>query len=127
MLGSIVNATTILIGSSFGALVGSGIKEKYKSVLFNALGLACLVLGINAALPNMAKNEYPVLFIASLAIGGIIGTWLDLQGRIDRANEKLKKKTGTTNNPLLGLVTAWLLFAIGTLTTIIGSSNYSIN
>lgn len=127
MLGSIVNATTILIGSSFGSLVGSGIKEKYKSVLFNALGLACLVLGINAALPNMAKSEYPVLFIASLAIGGIIGTWLDLQGRIDRANEKLKKKAGTTNNPLLGLVTAWLLFAIGTFTTIIGSSKYPIN
>lgn len=114
MLGSIVNATTILIGSTLGSLVGAGIKDKYKNTLFDALGLASIILGVNAALPNMAKSEYPVLFIASLAIGGIIGTWLDLQGKIDRANEKLKKKTGSTNNPLQGLVTGFLLFAIGT-------------
>lgn len=118
MLGSIVNATTILIGGALGASFGTGIKEKYKSALFNALGLACLVLGMNAVIPNMPKSEYPVLFIASLAIGGIIGTGLDLQGRIDNANEKLKKRTGSTNNPLLGLVTAWLLFAIGTFSII---------
>ena len=84
MLGSIFNATTIIIGGAIGASLGTGIKEKYKTILFNALGLACLVLGINSALPNMAKSEYPVLFIASLAIGGVIGARLDLQGRIDR-------------------------------------------
>ena len=56
----------------------TGIGEKYKLTLFNALGLCCLVLGANAALPNMAKSEYPVMFILSLAIGGIIGTRLDL-------------------------------------------------
>ncbi len=117
MLGSIVNATTILIGSTFGALVGAGIKDKYKNTLFDALGLASIILGVNAALPNMAKSEYPVLFIASLAIGGIIGTWLDLQGRIDRANERLNQKSGNTNNSLQGLVTGMLLFAIGTFAT----------
>lgn len=114
MLGSIVNATTIIIGSTFGAVVGAGIKDKYKNTLFDALGLASIILGVNAALPNMAKSEYPVLFIASLAIGGIIGTWLDLQGKIDRANERLNQKSGSRNNSLQGLVTGMLLFAIGT-------------
>ena len=118
MLGSIFNATTIIIGGAIGASLGTGIKEKYKSVLFNSLGLACLVLGMNAALPNMSKSEYSVLFIASLAIGGVIGARLDLQGRIDRANARLNQKSGKENNSLQGLMTGFLLYAIGTFSVV---------
>lgn len=118
MLGSIVNATTIILGGTVGALVGRGIKEKYKSTLFDALGLASIVLGINAALPNMAKSEYPVLFIASLAIGSVIGTRLDLQGKLDRANAKLNERTGSQNNGIQGLMTGFLLYAIGTFSIV---------
>ena len=118
MLGSIVNACTILIGGTCGALLRSGIKDKYKNVLFDALGLACIVLGINAALPNMARSEYPVLFIASLAIGSLIGTRLDLQGRLDRANARLNQRSGKANNSLQGLMTGFLLYAIGTFSIV---------
>ena len=48
MLGTIINTVTILAGSAFGALVRTGIGEKYKKVLFDGLGLCCLVLGMNA-------------------------------------------------------------------------------
>lgn len=118
MLGTIVNTTTILIGGTFGALVGTGIGEKYKRVLFDALGLCCLVLGMNAALPNMPKSEYPVLFILSLAIGGIVGTKLDLAGRIDRLNARLNHKNGNDNNGLQGLMTGILLYCIGTFSIV---------
>lgn len=118
MLGTIVNTCTILIGSTFGALVRTGIGEKYKDVLFNGLGLCCLVLGANAALPNMAKSEYPVMFIVSLAIGGIIGTKLDLASRIDMLNAKLNAKSGKENNALNGLVTGLLLYCIGTFSIV---------
>lgn len=111
MLGTIVNTTTILIGASFGALVRTGIGEKYKKVLFDGLGLCCLVLGANASLPNMARSEYPVLFILSLAVGGLIGTRLDLAARIDRAQANGK---GNLN----GLVTGCLLFCIGTFSIV---------
>ena len=118
MLGTFVNTTTILIGGTFGALVGTGIGEKYKRVLFDALGLCCLVLGMNAALPNMPKSEYPVLFILSLAIGGIVGTKLDLAGRIDRLNARLNQKNGNDNNGLQGLMTGILLYCIGTFSIV---------
>lgn len=118
MLGTIVNTTTILIGGTFGALVGTGIGEKYKRVLFDALGLCCLVLGMNAALPNMPKSEYPVMFILSLAIGGIVGTKLDLAGRIDRLNARLNQKNGNDNNGLQGLMTGVLLYCIGTFSIV---------
>jgi len=118
MLGTIVNTCTILLGGVFGAIVREGIGDKYKSAMFNALGLACLVLGVNASVPIMAKSEYPVMFILSLAIGGIIGTRLDLAGRIDRLNAKLNAKTGKENNGLQGLVTGLLLYCIGTFSIV---------
>lgn len=118
MLGTIVNTATILIGGAFGAIVREGIGEKYKSAMFNALGLACLVLGMNASLPNMAKSEYPVLFILSLAIGGIIGTKLDLAGSIDRLNAKMNAKSKKETNGLQGLVTGLLLYCIGTFSIV---------
>lgn len=118
MLGTIVNTATILVGGAFGALVRTGIGEKYKKSLFNALGLCCLVLGVNAALPNMAKSEYPVMFILSLALGGIVGTRLDLAGKIDRLNDRLNKRNGNENNGLQGLMTGLLLYCIGTFSIV---------
>lgn len=118
MLGTIVNTTTILIGSTFGTVLRQGIGKKYKDAMFNALGLACLVLGMNASLPNMTKSEYPVLFILSLAIGGVIGTKLDLSGCIDRLNARINKKGVKDNNALQGLVTGCLLFCIGTFSIV---------
>lgn len=118
MLGTIVNTCTILIGGTFGAVVRQGIGNKYKKALFDALGLACLVLGMNASLPNMSKSEYPVLFILSLAIGGVIGTKLDLAGHIDRLNAKINAKRKKESKGLEGLVTGCLLYCIGTFSIV---------
>ena len=118
MLGTIVNTCTILIGGAFGALAGTGIGERYKQALFNGLGLCCLVLGVNAALPNMAKSEYPVLFILSIAIGGVLGTKWDLAGHIDRWNDKLNQRSGRESNGLQGLMTGLLLYCIGTFSIV---------
>lgn len=118
MLGTIVNTGTILIGGAFGALAGEGIREKYRAALFNALGLACLVLGMAAALPNLAKSEYPVMFILSLALGGVLGTWLDLAGRLDRLNARLNARSHGKGNGLQGLVTGLLLYCIGTFSIV---------
>lgn len=118
MLGTIVNTCTILIGGAFGAIVRQGIGEKYKWAMFNALGLACLVLGMNASLPNMAKSEYPVMFILSLAVGSVIGTRMDLSGHIERMNARLNAKAGKENNSLNGLMTGVLLYCIGTFSIV---------
>ena len=118
MLGTIVNTCTILIGGCFGAIVRQGIKEKYKKTLFTALGLCCLALGMNASLPNMARSEFPVLFILSLAIGSVVGTRLDLAGKIERMNQRLNERQGNENNALNGLVTGVLLYCIGSFSIV---------
>ena len=84
MIGTIVNSCTILTGSFIGSFVSRGISEKYKTALFNALGLATVGLGANAFVSNMGKTGYPVLFIASLAIGTVLGPWLDIDGHFQK-------------------------------------------
>ena len=113
MIGTIANVCTIIIGSVAGSLARRGIKEKYRSALFNALGLACLVLGANTAIKYMPQSEYPVLFIASLAVGGLIGTVLDLDGRFKKATSRIGG-----SNLAEGLTTGCLLYCIGTLSMV---------
>ena len=115
MIGTIVNTCTIIVGSIIGTILHHGIKEKYKEVLYTGLGLASLAIGLNATITHFPQSEYPVLFIVSLAIGGVVGTMLDIDGRFKRLIDKLKKD-GTGENRLAdGLATAILLYCIGPL------------
>ena len=122
MLGTIVNVGCILSGSIIGSFVSKGINEKYKKALFDALGLATIGLGANAFVSNMPKSEYPVLFIASLAIGTVLGTWLDLNGKFQGLLQKAKGGSKLAE----GLSTAILLFCIGTL-SILGPIESRLN
>ena len=71
MIGTIVNTCAIIAGTIAGTILNRGIKERYKTALYNALGLASLMIGLNAAISNMPKSKFPVLFILSLAIGSV--------------------------------------------------------
>ena len=109
----IVNTCTIIVGTIAGSILHRGIKEKYKEALYTALGLASLGIGLNAFVSNMPKSEYPVLFIVAMAVGTIIGTALDLDGRFTRlVNRRSKNKE---NKLAEGLSTATLLYCIGPL------------
>ena len=114
MIGTIVNTCTIIAGSLIGALLNRGIKEKYKEALYTGLGLASLAIGLNATITNLPKSQYPVLFIVALAVGGIIGTALDIDGRFKRLVNKRSKGKGEARLGD-GLSTAILLYCIGPL------------
>ena len=113
MIGTIVNTCTIITGSIIGSFLGKGINETYKNALFDGLGLCTIGLGANAFVSNVGKVGYPVLFIASIALGTLIGTYLDVAGHFNKLLEKAK---GNGNSKLAeGLSTAILLYCIGTL------------
>ena len=111
MIGTIANTIAIIVGSTVGGTVRHGLKEKYQNVLFVAMGLAATGLGINAVVQNMPNSQFPVLFIVSLALGGAIGTIIDIDGRVS----KLTSKRGDGGKLGQGIVTGCLLFCIGTL------------
>lgn len=110
MIGTITNTICILVGSTIGSLLKKGIKEQYQSALFTAMGFSAAALGINAVVQNMPNSNYPVLFIVSLAIGGLVGTIIDLDGKFSKIVNRYSKSDLSK-----GLSTAILLFCIGTL------------
>lgn len=110
MIGTIVNTACILVGSLAGGLLKKLMSERLSEALFSAMGLAAFLLGVNAVVQNMPNSSYPVLFIASLALGGAVGSALRLSDRMERlTNRKGGGRLGE------GLVTGCLLFCIGTL------------
>ena len=121
MLGTIVNTACIVAGSLVGALLKKGLGEKYTKTLFNAMGLACLALGASTFAGNITKSEFPVLFILSMAIGGIIGAALDIDGRVKRLAAKHAGESLAN-----GLISACLLYCIGTF-SIVGPVMSALN
>ena len=122
MLAIFINAIAIILGSAIGALARKGIREKYINVLNTAMGLAALVLGVNVAMNNMPKSEYPGLFIFCLSLGGLLGTLLRLDQRMEKATSVMGKGANVTE----GITTAVLLCCVGTL-AIMGPVNAALN
>lgn len=121
MIGTIVNATCIVVGSVLGSVLRRGIKEEYQDAMFTALGVCTVLLGANAFVHNMPKSQYPVLFIVAMAIGSVVGCALKLEkvreiGKKTPAKADDGEKEKTTEKPRLadGLTTGCLLYCIGT-------------
>lgn len=113
MIGTIVNVGAIVVGSAIGAVFHRGVGEKYRSVLYTAIGLSASVLGLSAAFENLASSRYPVMFILCVALGGLIGTRLDIDGRFSRLVARR-----THGGLAEGLTTAVLLYCVGTLSMV---------
>ena len=121
MIGTIANTCTILLGSIIGSVFKKSIKKEHQDALFTAMGLAAAGLGINAVVQNMPNSSYPVLFIASLAIGSLLGTIIDIDSHFQHLADRLS--VGQLSR---GLSTGILLFCIGTM-SILGPINAALN
>ncbi len=124
MLGTIVNTCTIIVGTIVGAVLHTGVKERYRRVLYDGLGLASIAIGLNAAISHMHESQYPVLFIIAIALGGVVGTALDIDARFrglmerrtsGRVKEEGKERGKGSSTLADGLITAMLLYCIGPL------------
>ncbi len=122
MLGNYVNALAIIVGSLLGLIFHKGLKEKYKTIVMQAIGMAVLFIGATTALGGLLNPESePILFIISLVIGGLIGELVGVENGLERLGMALQKRFGSAeNNVARGFVTASLIFCVGTM-AIIGS------
>lgn len=115
MLGVLVNVITVIIGSCVGLLFKKGIPEKVSQAAMTGLGACTLYIGISGSL----CGENVLLLIASVVLGGISGTLLDIDGVINRfaaGVENRFKKQGQKTSLAEGLVSATLLFCVGSMT-----------
>jgi uncharacterized membrane protein YqgA involved in biofilm formation len=129
-VGTIINIITIVSGASLGVLVGNKMPIRTRTLLTDVLGLVTL-LGAASALIPLWSSRYTealpqgwtlLVVLGSLLIGGLIGSALKLENRLDALGENLriKFKASSDSSFVEGFVAASLLFAIGPL-AILGS------
>lgn len=115
MLGVIVNVLTVMIGAGIGLLFKKGIPEKVSQAAMVGLGACTFYIGISGSL----CGENVLILIASVVIGAIIGTLLGIDRAINRLAEKVESKftkNGKKASLAEGLVSATLLFCVGSMT-----------
>jgi len=105
----------VVVGSLLGLWLNNIFPEEMKDIIFQAIGLGTLVIGILMCLK--IQDGYMLLFIFSLIIGGIIGQVIGLDDILLRLGDSLKESLNVGEGRFTeGLVTAFLLFCIGSMT-----------
>jgi uncharacterized membrane protein YqgA involved in biofilm formation len=115
MLGVIINVITVIIGSCIGLLFKKGIPERVSNAAMIGLGACTLYIGISGSL----CGENVLILIASVVLGAISGTLLNIDGAINTLASNVEarfKKEGQKTSLAEGLVTATLLFCVGSMT-----------
>jgi uncharacterized membrane protein YqgA involved in biofilm formation len=115
--GAIINALVVLVGASFGLVLGRFISDKLHTLVFQLFGL-CLVA---ISLEMVFKGENIILVLLSCVLGAITGELLKLSQRLDAVGDFLKAKINSENpNFTEGLVTSSVLVCVGAM-SIVGS------
>ncbi|MBE7047868.1 MAG: DUF554 domain-containing protein [Ruminococcaceae bacterium] len=115
MLGVIVNVIAVLVGSSIGLLCKKGISEKVSRATTIGLGACTLYIGISGSL----CGENTLIVIASVVLGVITGTIIGIDSAINKLAKSVEgkfAKEGQNVSLAEGLVTATLLFCVGSMT-----------
>lgn len=132
--GTLVNVATVLAGSGLGVLLGNRLPLRTREVVTDALGLVTLLVAALSAqsvtdrrLSDAVGGSAPVLIVlGSLLIGGICGSLLRIESRLEGFGGWLQSKFGSSSGSeqrrrfIEGFVAASLLFCVGPL-TILGS------
>lgn len=131
-LGTLINVVAILVGAGLGVLIGHRLPERTRVTVTDALGLVTLVIGgLNllaladeAYIEEVTSAGTLLIVLASLLIGGIGGSLLRIEQRLEHLGGWLQRRFTKAGEPrarfVEGFVTASLVFCIGPL-AILGS------
>jgi uncharacterized protein len=123
ILGSIINAITIVVGSTLGVFLSKGISERFTKIIFQALGLFSIFLGVSLGFET--NNNFLIMSLALIS-GGLIGELFRIEAKIETLSKKLKAKLNNANPKFTeGLITATMLFSIGSM-AILGPLNEAL-
>ncbi|MCG8330951.1 MAG: DUF554 domain-containing protein [Chitinophagales bacterium] len=116
-IGTFINMLTVTVGSLIGLWLQQLFPQNVQSIIFQAIGLGTLVIGIQMALK--VPNGYLLVFIFSLILGGVLGELMRLDMLLETWGESMKQLFNVEDSRFTeGLITAFLLFCIGSMTII---------
>lgn len=129
--GTAINVVTVVVGSLIGIAVGHRLPVRTRDLVTQILGLISLVIGglsiadgmSQAFADEVGEGSRLLVVLGALLIGGLIGSALRLEERLDGAADWLRGKVAREADQasfIEAAVTATLIFCVGPL-SIIGS------
>jgi uncharacterized protein len=117
LLGTLVNALSILVGGILGLALPK-LSQGIKTTVMQGIGLAVAVQGVMMAL----KTNNLLIVIGSLVLGGVLGELLKVEAGLERLGRWLERTVGSRAKGKVaeGFVTTTLLFCVGAM-AILGS------
>src|SRR4051794_17750077 len=140
-LATLVNVCTVLLGTLVGVLLGNRLPVRTRDLVTDALGLVTLLIAALSALAvrspalsaEVGKSAPLLIVLGSLLIGGIAGSLLRLEQRVEGVGGWLQWRLAGRKDPaqagsaerrrfIEGFVVSSLVFCTGPL-TILGALN----
>ena len=116
-IATFVNMLAVAVGSILGLLLQSVFNEDIQGIVFQAVGLGTILIGLKMAL--LLPDGYMLIFIFALILGGILGEVIGLAEWMSSLSDQLKLFVGASDSNFTeGLITAFLLFCIGSMTIV---------
>lgn len=132
-LGTAINVAAIVVGSSVGVLLGHRLPQRTRDTVTDALGLVTLVIGgLNVValrddvfVDAVGSGITLLVVLAALLIGGIAGSLLKIEARLEQAGGWLQSRLASGASEgrakfVEGFVDSSLIFCIGPL-AVLGS------
>lgn len=113
MIGTLVNTAAVIVGGAIGLLLKKNMPQRITTIYFQAVGLFTLAIGISM----VVKMDHILIVVASMALGSLLGEWLNIEAGAEKLSEYLRNKFRIGSDKFSeGLITAFLLFCIGSMT-----------
>ena len=124
LLGSIVDAIAILVGSTIGFVLPN-IPERMQSTIMQGLGLCVVLIGLSMALNDISDI---LLIIISTVLGAIIGELIHVEGRLENLGKLIESRIQRWyQGPIAeSFVAGSLLFCIGSM-SVVGAIQDGVN
>lgn len=112
MLGTIVNAAAIIIGSLTGIFLEKGISQRYKDIIMHGLGFTVALIGAKMAIQT--HNELIIVF--SMVSGAMIGETLNIDKILMNLGNKLNELVKAKEDGFVrAFVTSSLVYCVGAM------------
>jgi uncharacterized membrane protein YqgA involved in biofilm formation len=116
-MGTIVNVIAILTGGALGLMFRQHFPERVARTAMQVMGLFTFLVGVKMALPSQEL----LLVLVSLALGAMVGEWIDIEGNLDKFGLWLERRLNVhEGNPAKGFIYASLVYCVGSM-AIVGS------
>ena len=128
-LGTVINVGAIVVGGILGLFGGKWLKPEVQETVMRANGVCVLFIGIAGVMENMLtvtdgklSASGTMMFIISIALGGLVGSLLKIDELLERFGKWLKVKSGNGKDEkfLEGFISATMTVCIGAM-AIVGS------